>query len=333
MASLKEEIVSIAQETGVDKVGFTSRERLEDAPPSGDLGYILPSARSAISLVAALDKAAIRAFLGKEDQMTHDNEHKVSYMKLREAGEAIERLLGDRGYEASFPYPNFEYRQGQPLMTMAPPLSHRYVAVASGIGWLGWSGNVITPEYGAPISLASVVTSAELEPDPLVEEDFCQNCRLCVATCPGHFMSMKDETRVSLAGRTYAHNKKASNLRCLVSCSGQNGMRAPDAKWSTWSYKVLDLPGPGDDEAFERRVLDCSKDPNNQLLGALFDVEKLELRDWEQFDLILGTVPVTCGNCMLVCWPDMQDRQESYRLLTTSGRMVKGDAGPKIVHV
>ena len=95
--SLKEEITSIAREIGIDKVGFTSKERLKDAPPSGDLGYILPSARSAISLVVALDKAAIRAFLGKEDQITHDNEHKVSYMKLRKAGEAIERLLRDRG--------------------------------------------------------------------------------------------------------------------------------------------------------------------------------------------------------------------------------------------
>ena len=42
MMSLKEEIVSIAQGIGIDKVGFTSKERLQDAPPSGDLGYILP---------------------------------------------------------------------------------------------------------------------------------------------------------------------------------------------------------------------------------------------------------------------------------------------------
>jgi hypothetical protein len=69
------------------------------------------------------------------------------------------------------------------------------------------------------------------------------------------------------------------------------------------------------------------------LLGALFGVEELGLCNWEQFDLILDMVPVTCGNCMLVCWPDMQDRQEHYRLLMTSGRMVKGEAGPKIVHV
>jgi len=61
--SLKEEIVSMARGMGVDKVGFTTRERLADAPPSGDMGYLLPSARSAVSLVVALDKATIRAYL------------------------------------------------------------------------------------------------------------------------------------------------------------------------------------------------------------------------------------------------------------------------------
>ena len=32
--NLREEITSVAKEIGIDKVGFTTRERLEDAPPS-----------------------------------------------------------------------------------------------------------------------------------------------------------------------------------------------------------------------------------------------------------------------------------------------------------
>ena len=34
MVTLKEEFVSIAQGTGIHKVGFTSKERLQDAPLS-----------------------------------------------------------------------------------------------------------------------------------------------------------------------------------------------------------------------------------------------------------------------------------------------------------
>lgn len=329
--SLKEEIISLARKMGVDKIGFTSRERLNDAPPSGDLGFTLPSAKSAISLLAAFDKRAIRAYLGKKDWMSHINDHKEKYMKLKKAGLAIEGLLREKGYEASVPYLNFDYRQDQPFAALKPPLSHRYVAVASGLGWLGWSGNMLTPEYGATVALASVVTSAELEPDPLIEGDFCTNCRLCVATCASHFISMKDEIKVTVAGRTYTHNKKASNMRCDVTCGGANGARGPDAKWSTWSYKLLDLPGPGDDKEFDRRVLEQSRDPKNRLLKILVDAEKLQMRDWEHFDWILDKLLLTCGNCMLICWPEMKDRKENYRLLTTSGKVVKGENGPVVV--
>jgi len=332
MIRLKEEIMAIAQGIGINRVGFTTRERLNAAPPSGDLGHILPSARSAISLVVALDKTAIRAYLGKLDQMAHVNDHKLSYMKLKKAGLAIQQLLRDRGYEAAVPYPNFDYRQDQPFMGLKPPLSHRYVAVASGIGWLGWSGNVVTPEYGATISLLSVVTSAELEPDnPLEQGDSCKNCRMCVKTCASHFISPKEETTVTIAGHAYTHNKKAPNLRCDVTCGGANGVSSPNARWSTWSYKMLELPGSDDDEAFERKVLEHAQDPKNRLLRAVLDAEKYQIRDWEHFERVVDGLLLTCGNCMLVCWPDMKDRKKNYHLLTTSGRVVEGEKGPIVV--
>jgi hypothetical protein len=330
--SLKDEILALAREMGVDKAGFTSRERLQDAPPSGDLGYVLSGARSAVSLVAALDKPAIKAYLGKQDWMTHVNDMKDTYRKLKKAGMAIRELLRERGYEAELPYLNFDYRQGQPFASLVPPLSHRYVAVAAGIGWLGWSGNVITPEYGAPITLASVVTSAALEPDPLAEGGReCDNCRLCAATCASDFISPREETTVTIAGRTYRHNRKASNLRCDVTCGGANGAKGPHARWSTWSYHRLDLPGPGDDDAFEKAVMEQYKSNSNKMIKVLIDFENNQMHDWEQYDWIVDKILLTCGNCMLICWPEMADRKENYRLLATSGRVVKGESGPVVV--
>ena len=68
---------------------------------------------------------------------------------------------------------------------MAPPISLRYLAVASGIASFGWSGNVIDDQQGACIILGGVVTSAELTPTaPLPQEDnYCDGCRLCAAAC------------------------------------------------------------------------------------------------------------------------------------------------------
>ncbi|MFC1822267.1 hypothetical protein ACFL9T_06135 [Thermodesulfobacteriota bacterium] len=335
---LKQEIIDLARGMGIDKVGFTSKERLDDAPPSGDLTYVLPGARSAVSLAIAFDKTAIRAFLGKEDQLAHLNDHAAAYEKLGEVARAIEGLLKDNGYEALAPFVNYQYRKDLPFLALAPPLSHRYVAVAAGIGWLGWSGNLITPEHGAAVAITSIVSSAALEPDPLAEGDHCKDCHLCTGVCSSYFIAAKEEESVSIAGHIHTHNKKADNMRCVVTCGNCNGVRSPDAKWSTWSYKVLDLPGPeGDDEAFTQKVLEYSEDPKNRLLKqTLKYFETVDLPDWEHFNqfnenTFIKSRLFTCGNCMLICWPELEDRKENYRLLTTSGRVVKGDSGPVVV--
>lgn len=333
--SLKKEITSIARQMGIDKIGFTTKERLDDAPPSADLSYILPKARSAVSLTIAFDKPAIRAFLAKEDQKAHLKDHAGAYIKLGEAAKAIESLLKDNGYEASAPFVNNQYRKGEPFMALVPTLSHRYVAVAAGIGWLGWSGNLVTPEYGAAVAITSIVTSADLEPDPLAEGYQCEGCHLCASVCSSHFMSKKEEDSVSIAGQTHTHNKKASNLRCVVTCGGCNGMSSPDAEWSTWSYKVLELPGPGDDDAFTQKVDEYCQDPRNRMLKQTIEFFKTvdfpELEDFNRFVNDIMAKVLTCGNCMLICWPDKEDRKENYRLLTTSGRVIRGEDGPVVV--
>ena len=110
--SLKKEITTIAREMGIDKIGFTTRERLADAPPSADLSYVLPEARSAVSLLIAFDKPAIRAYLAKEDQKAHLKDHFGAYVKLEEAAKTIQDLLQDRGYEVFAPLVNGHYRKG-----------------------------------------------------------------------------------------------------------------------------------------------------------------------------------------------------------------------------
>jgi len=151
VARLKEEITSIARQMGIDKIGFTTKERLQDAPPSADLEYLLPGAKSAISLCIAFDKAVIRPYLSKQDMWAHNTNHKAAYFKLKLVKQTIQRLLQERGYQAVSPLVNDEYRPGQPPLAMIPPISDKYVAIASGLGWFGWNQLVLTPEYGAPV--------------------------------------------------------------------------------------------------------------------------------------------------------------------------------------
>lgn len=45
--------------------------------------------------------------------------------------------------------------------------SNRHAAVAAGLGQIGWNALVLTPQVGARLRLVSLITEAELRPDPL----------------------------------------------------------------------------------------------------------------------------------------------------------------------
>jgi epoxyqueuosine reductase len=166
---------------------------LADAPPSGDLTYVLPSAESAIALAVSLDQEAAERYIAEEDMWALNDSHRRSYRMIESASLAIQEYLGARGHEVATPYPNFAYRDEPRTRDMVPPLSHKYVCTAAGVGWIGWSENLLTREYGALVTLGSVVTSAVLKPSPMVEEDWCSNCKICVATCPTHYMPKQED--------------------------------------------------------------------------------------------------------------------------------------------
>ncbi|CAO0823716.1 hypothetical protein DFAR_3850024 [Desulfarculales bacterium] len=61
---------------------------------------------------------------------------------------------------------NNVYRPEAPggLYDELPDIFHCYLAVRFGVDWFGMSSNVIRPDTGAALVLASVVTEAELAP-------------------------------------------------------------------------------------------------------------------------------------------------------------------------
>lgn len=62
-------------------------------------------------------------------------------------------------------------------------LSHKAVAIASGIGWQGKSLLVVTREFGPRVRLVTVLTDWELEADHKVK-NLCAQCSECADACP-----------------------------------------------------------------------------------------------------------------------------------------------------
>lgn len=62
-------------------------------------------------------------------------------------------------------------------------ISHKAIAKAAGLGWQGKSLLLVTPEYGPRVRLATLLTNAPLDPDPLLSNR-CGTCKKCQEACP-----------------------------------------------------------------------------------------------------------------------------------------------------
>lgn len=329
---LSSRVKALALENGAALVGIASRERLMDAPPSADPDYLLPSTRSLISFIIPLDRKVIRDYLSKKEWLTHGADHKRIYKELYTIAECLVDFLKAKGFEAVRPDMNSVYRpEGGSSRTtdllnmveMVPDFSHRYGAVAAGLGRLGWSGNLMTPQFGSAVFIGSVLTSAVLEPDPLMEEDPCDKCKLCTTVCAVEMMDKKETVSVTIAGREHSYAKKETNARCIISCGHNHGLGL-DKTWSTWSPYRVKYPFSSDVEeviSLSRQIR--ANDPNYQ--GKRSGLTQRD-KAFDPNEIYINT----CGNCGLICWEKLEDRKENRRILMKSGVVVLTSEGKRI---
>jgi ferredoxin len=86
--------------------------------------------------------------------------------------------------------------------------------VAAGLGELGWSGTVLTPEFGPRQRFTVIITEAPLEESRLYEgAALCSRCMNCVAKCPVGAIDGNKKHTIEIDGKTFeygVHNR----LRC-----------------------------------------------------------------------------------------------------------------------
>ena len=306
---------------GAVSVGIATIENLKGGPPSTDLSYILSDARSAIVFALPFDQGVIDSFLKKEDMggLNVDN-RRINTMASGIAFE-LSSYLNMKGIASVPVAANGVYRKDVSggVYSELPPLSHRYLAVRSGIGHFGFSGNIITRQHGAAVILGSVVTQAELIPtNPLPpQENYCDECKLCLSSCVSGLMSKTEKTVVTLGGMEFSYSKRLSYNRCDYVCGGFAGLH-PSGKWSTWS--PARFPIPEKDADFLPEILNAAgpyKKRTKENFGAnLYH----PLTPGNKLDF-------TCGHCQFLCHPDKKVRQERYKMITGNGVVIQDANG------
>jgi len=300
--------------------GIATVETLAGGPPSTDLTYVLPGAQSAVSFAVAIDEGPIVPYLMKQDRLALEGAFIRANVLASGIALHLAQYLRQRGFPSVPVAANNVFRPSAGSEYIAdsyyPDISHRYVAVRSGVGHLGLSGNLLTVKEGAAVILGTTVTAAPLvATDPLPPgENYCDHCGLCMASCVARFMSRREETSLSLGGHTVSYSKRRHYGRCDLVCSGYTGLHQ-SGKWSTWSPGRCAVPDADDD------------------LAAAHEGMQEAHRQWpaaaggRYFFFTDDKLRVSCANCQLVCCPDRKEREARYAMLTRSGVVIQHDDG------
>ncbi len=235
--SLTDRIRTLARELGADLVGVAPVERYHEAgaPLHMSPDGLLPGATCAV-VIAIHHPDAVIEFGGEPHPQAQGPYAIQGRMneKLEHIMFRVADFLEREGHRAlGLPATNIWRFRGRPEEDnpFLPDISNIHAAWAAGLGEIGWSGLLLSPEYGPRQRFCCLVTDAPLEPSPMYSGDpLCDRCNLCVKHCPTDAFEKEvdGEVVLSASGSTVRYCKK-SKWRC---------------SWAEHFALDLDLPKP-----------------------------------------------------------------------------------------
>ena len=132
-----------------------------------------------VSIAVALDPRIIRG-IEKAPTREYFQLYKDVNQFLNELAAAAVDFLKERCYRAEV-WPS---TGGIEMSTLSVRVQHKTVATRAGLGWIGKTALLITPEFGGAQRFASVLTDAPLPVGEPIDESRCGECRVCTDMCP-----------------------------------------------------------------------------------------------------------------------------------------------------
>ena len=224
----KAQVKEYAKRLGADLVGITSLDRFEGAPAQMDPRYIMPEAKSMIVMGFRVMRGSLRGieegtFFSNYAAMGYGG---LTYIYIPMTVINLCRIIEDEGYEAIPLGHQSDWRgidnngglrenYSKPVRPGLPQpdimLHLRICAYLAGLGEIGYSKMLLTPEFGPRLRIGVVLTELELEPDPIYDgPQLCNRCKACVRECPGAAIHGEKTVKVTLAG----HEVEWGELDC-----------------------------------------------------------------------------------------------------------------------
>jgi len=173
----EEGIRRLAHSLGVDKVGFADLSGYEDE--FGISERLIRAYPRAISLGVVLLDEVIETIGPDGPSPIYAYHYRQVNALLDHVALLVAKFCKEKGYRA-LPLPASQIVDWPRQLGR---ISHKAVAVLAGLGWLGKSLLVITPDHGPRVRFTTVLTDMPLETgEPL--RCRCGSCRACVEACP-----------------------------------------------------------------------------------------------------------------------------------------------------
>jgi epoxyqueuosine reductase QueG len=186
----KERIRKYGLDLGADVVGFAAASDYT-SERTAPLTAILPGVKSLVVLgyreihganESANVRAGMASRLGGMDFAQTNN-----YLMAR----YIEKKTKTKAAPVA---PSYPMNMEPPTMGMIADVSLRHAALAAGLGVFGRHNLIINPEYGSQIVFTAILTELPLSSDPQVKDELCNDCGLCVDSCPGGALAEEGKT-------------------------------------------------------------------------------------------------------------------------------------------
>jgi epoxyqueuosine reductase len=177
-----------------------------------------------ISVGFHLSDAILEEILNQPTPLYFHHYQRVNIL-LDTVGLIVTSAIQDLGYQAM----SIPASQIVDWKTQKGHLSHKHVASAAGLGWIGRNNLLVNEKFGSRIRLVTVLTDLPLVISPPSIKD-CGSCLDCLSVCPAGAIKVRqeefDHLRCYEQLRTFAKTLHFSHNICGVcvkACKGFKG--------------------------------------------------------------------------------------------------------------
>jgi len=211
-------------EYGVDLAGIGNIHHWTGIPKQEHPSEIMPRAKSVICFGFQIHRGTLRgAECNYHSAYTLSGFDDINRVIAPMVQRRILSFIESHGYEAA---PIMYY--GKNLSPQETFFNFRTGAMLCGVGEIGHSRVLLTPQFGPAQRLYFVITEAELEADPIIT-GICNKCMKCVKECPAKALEYETLDNIDIPAIGTIKRSRLDEVKCRIAhIAGGLSVYAPD---------------------------------------------------------------------------------------------------------